>query len=398
MRAAVPIWSSLAASALLLAAGLWAAQPPRPFEGPVPPVSIAPDAPAGFAARFETGAAPASAMKMLPAHLTGRIAAPGDAGPGRNDVLHQWPGFHATARFEGTGFALSLDDDANRYRLVIDGTEVMLTRPGRGLLRVSGLADRPHLVRLEKLSETGKTARFGGFFLPPGARALAPPAPGRLIEFVGDSDTVGYGNTAPGRDCSGAAQFLATDTSRAYGPATAAALGADYRIVAASGIGLIRNMDGSGTGTMRDLYPTALPLQPDAPALPAPPADVIVIALGSNDFGTVPGLDEDRAARARLRDDFSAALLDFLRARRAEAPAARLVLLAFGEYGKDLVAAHRAARDAFVASGDRAELIVLPELARTGCHWHPSLNDHAIVALRLTSLLGAPPAAGRDRP
>lgn len=377
------IWVALPglASASLLALGLCAAAPPRPVEGPLPPVMIGRGAPTGMTVSLADDPSPRAAMRPLPARINGRAGLDGKA------LIHQWPAFHATARFRGCCVAVALDDAENRYLVTMDGAEIGLTRLGAALVEIAGLSDGPHEIRLEKLSERADPGRFLGFYLPPGGTALPlPPAP-PLIEIVGDSDSVGYGNTAPGRDCSAEAQYLATDTSLAFGPMAARALGADYRVIAASGIGLVRNLGGGRENAMRDVYPAAVPALPDAPRASEPAPDVIVIALGSNDFAKNPDLPEDREARLRLREDFAAGLLAFMKDRRAEAPEARLVLLAFGEYGRDLVRAHRQAREDFLAGGDRADLLVLPELARTGCHWHPSLNDHQVIAQRLVSLL-----------
>lgn len=362
------------ASAGLLALGLLAGQPPRPAEGPLPPVLVGTEAAGGLEARFLPDVTADTGMLPLPARVTGRAARDGQS------YLHQWPAFHASARFAGTEVAVELDDPGNRYRLTLDGAEIRLTRVGRGLLRLSGLGAGPHEIRLEKLSERADIGRFGGFFLPADGDPLPPPAPRPLIEFIGDSDTVGYGDTATGRDCSAEAQFLATDSSRAYGPMAARALGADYRVIAASGIRLVGDAEAGFPG-MASLYETALPLHPERQRAPEQPADLIVIGIGSNDYG-------DRENLSRLGDPFEATLLEFMRARRAEAPKARIVLLAFGEYGRDLVEAHGGARDAFATGGDHADLVVLPELARTACHWHPSLNDHQVIAQRLVDLLG----------
>ncbi|WCR09513.1 lipase [Paracoccus stylophorae] len=388
------IWVMLPAlaSAGLLSLGLWAGQPQPPVTGPTPPVATGPRAPAGMTVQFQAGSRPDAAMSPLPARVTGRAARDGDG------YLHQWPGFHATARFSGTAVALAIDDSVNRYRVTLDETQIVLTRVGAGMLRIGGLAPGRHQIRLEKLSESAQIARFDGFFLPAGADPLPPPDRAPLIEFVGDSDTVGYGNTAPGRDCTPEQQYLATDTSMAYGPMAARALDADYRIVAASGIGLVRNLGGDHGPAMQDLYDRTIPSRPGT--APQQPADVIVIAVGSNDFAERPDLKEGHQNLMRQQRIFASRLLRFMRARRAEAPSARIVLLVFGEYGRNLVEAHEEARDAFAADGDRADLLILPELARTACHWHPSLNDHQIIAGMLTDLLQSPrPASepGEDR-
>lgn len=380
VRFAWPLLIALATGSLLIL-GIAAGKAPAPVSGPQPVVQMATVRPADLSASFLRDAHPRHVMRFLPARITGR------ASPRGRGFEHKWPAFHASARFEGSDVVVAISDVGGRYRITVDAASLILTRPGTGLLHIGGLGPGAHEIRLEKLSETSGRGYFGGFFLPASGTPLPPPPDAPLIEFIGDSDTVGYGNTAPGRECTGEQQYLATDSSVAYGPITARALGADYRVIAASGIGLVRNLDGTEAGTMREFYTRALPDRPRLVPAPEQPADAIVIAIGSNDFAGPQDAAADDEARQAFEDRFAAALLDFMQARRAEAPAARIVLLAFGEYGRDLVDAHRTARDAFAADGDHADLLVLPELARTGCHWHPSLNDHLVIADRLLDLL-----------
>lgn len=291
--------------------------------------------------------------------------------------LHEWPALQWHARFSGTGLSLLFDDPHNRFRLSVDGTQVAeLTRPGRRVVDLSGLAPGPHEVALEKFSESPGPARFGGFFLPPGATALPAPAPpARLIEFIGDSDTVGYANTSDRRICTPDAVFLSTDTGASFGPRAATEIGAGYRLIARSGIGLVRNYDAADPGrTMASLYPSK-------PGRPQPWA--IVIGLGSNDFATVPRPDERWPDTAALRIDFTGALVGFVRQRHAAAPEARIVLVAFTEYGPDIRKAHEDAVAELARGGIDTTLILLPKLDRDACDWHPSPKDHAMIARKL---------------
>ncbi|MBB4629138.1 SGNH/GDSL hydrolase family protein [Paracoccus denitrificans] len=369
---------ALAAAMAFLA---WPA-PPRPLT-PVPMLSLAEDA--GLQAQL---VAPQPGLAALPAAVTGRAA----AGPSGEGYRHEWPGFHASARFEGTGVTLRFDDSLNRWRVMLDGKAVEVSRPGRQDLRIEGLAPGPHEIRAEKISEPSGPALFGGFFLGDPAQALPPPDPvPRLIEFIGDSDTVGFANTAERRDCDAEEIYAATDTSRSFGPQVAAALGADYRIVARSGIGLLRNYGGAEPDrTMDRLYPLALPGDGDAVALPQRPADIVVVGLGSNVFGSDLAPGEAWRDKAELRRDFGPALADFAAARMQENPGAAMVLLAFGEYGPELVEAHRAASELLAARGLANQLVILGDPRRNACLWHPSAQDHAMIAQTLIEALKGP--------
>lgn len=376
-------WIGILAILALAALGgylLW----PRPPHPPVP-VPTLDMAQAGFQARLLPVG---SGLAPLTAQVTGRSA----AGHAPGSQRHEWPGFHAAARFEGQAVTLRFDDAVNRWRVTLDGEPILISRPGWQDLQISGLTTGPHLVTAEKISESQAPAVFDGFFLDAAAKPLPPPEPpARLIEFIGDSDTLGLADTALRRDCSEEQIFSATDTSLAFGPRVARALGADYRIIARSGIGLLRNYGGAKPGReMRQLYPLALPRDPAAPALPQRRADVLVIGLGSNDFGSDFAKGEPWADKAALSADFGPALADFAKARLLENPGARLVLLAFGEYGAELTDAYRTASDRLAAQGLGAELVVLPEPRRNACLWHPSQADHDAIAQALLQVLKAP--------
>lgn len=381
----------LGALVLLSAVALWRAAAPPAAPVPLPPVKAETASPAE-AVLLPDAALPAGAV-LLATTVLGRTAPADPAGPG---FRHQWPAIEARARFEGDALLVSFDDPVNRFRLHVDAARWTVTRPGRATLRLSGLGPGPHEARLEKLSESPAPATFGGFHLPPGGRPLpAPPAAPRLIAFIGDSDTVGYGNTATSRDCTAEEVFALTDTSQSFAGKLARQMQADLRMTARSGAGLVRNYDGAEPGrTMATLYSRALAEDPGATASAAGPApQVMVVALGSNDFATPLHAGEAWADPAALQADFAAALLAFLRDRRTEAPDALLILLVFGEYGADLVAAYQNAFDTLQAEGARAALVILPELQRSACHWHPSLADHDLIAARLAEAIAARPDA-----
>lgn len=359
---------------------LW---PKPPF--PVTPVPMLDLRQADFLARLQP---PQPDLQPLTAQVTGRSA----AGPVPGSHRHEWPGFHASARFQGGAVTLRFDDAVNRWRVTLDGQAILVSRPGRQDLHITGLDAGPHQIRAEKISESAAPALFGGFFVESAAQALPPPEPeARLVEFIGDSDTLGLADTAQRRDCSAEQVFAATDTSRAFAPQVAQALGADYRVIARSGIGLLRNYGGAEPGQeMPRLYPLALPRDPEALALPQRPADILAIGLGSNDFGSDFAKGEPWADKAALSADFGPALADFARARMQENPGARLVLLAFGEYGAELTDAYRAASARLAAAGLASKTVVLPEPRRNACLWHPSQSDHQAMAKLLSEALLAP--------
>lgn len=324
--------------------------------------------------------------------LTGGRSASG----ARGTILQEWPGFHAEASFRGEAVSIRFEDGTNRWRVVLDDGKsgiVELARPGMRDLRIRGLTPGPHRLRVEKISESSMPASFGGIWVGEDAAPLPAPAPlPRLIEFIGDSDTVGFASTSSARDCTEDEIYATTDTSRAYAPQVAAALGADFRIIARSGIGLVRNHGGAAPqATMMSRYALALPSIPSAARMAERKPDLVVIALGPSDFDTALGEDERWSDQDQLSNDFGAALIAFLRHRAHDYPDARLILLAFPEYGEPLLRPYREAADTLEADGVRVSLIVPPALSRNACSWHPSAVDHKLIAEQLISAIRGPP-------
>lgn len=334
----------------------------------------------------------------LAATVVGRVApldpAHAEAGPGA--FRHQWPAVHATARFDGDALDMAFDDPVNRYRIQLDdpdGPVLQVVTPGRQALRLSGLGAGPHTLRLEKISESSSAAgHFLGYFLPEGSIPLAPPAPrDRQIEFVGDSDTVGLGNLSQTRDCDGYDIFLeATDTQASFGPQVARHFGADYQMVAASGLRLTPDTDGA-VPAMLELYPMAVPDDPDALSDSPWSPDLVVVQIGSNDLVTrsrLFGLWQT----TELPPGFIDGHLQLLQDIRADHPDSYLLVVALSEYGDEFVAAHEAVVAARRARGDaRIDFLSIPELERTACSWHPSAADHRLIAQAIINLVEAQP-------
>ncbi|OYW80024.1 MAG: hypothetical protein B7Z26_07105, partial [Asticcacaulis sp. 32-58-5] len=169
-----------------------------------------------------------------------------------------WPGVYFRTSFTGKTLNLDLNDPANIFNLTIDNQPpIRIVRPNGSPLTYKLKTDGPHTVRLEKITESQSGhGAFGGFFvkgkhIPSGVKP-------RMIEFIGDSFTVGYGNTSPKRECTTEEVWATTDTSHAFGPLTAKHYNADYQINAFSGRGVVRNYDGFAGDTLPGLYPYAL--------------------------------------------------------------------------------------------------------------------------------------------
>ena len=330
-------------------------------------------------------AAPAAAQTPLPVHVGGRAVHEADG-----SWRFGWPGVYFESRFRGTGVIVALETRTDFLRISIDGAEqARLVRPGTARLTISGLAPGDHVVRLDKLTESQEGgSRFLGFLPVGGDVALPPPARARRIEYIGDSFTVGYGNSSPGRTCTRAEVHDYTDTSRAFGPLVAARLDADYRINAYSGFGVVRNYNGAVPGeSLPTIYPRLVP--GDRAPVEADAADwrpqLIVISLGGNDFSTPLHAGEAWADQDVLRADWRSHYVAFVRRLMARQPQARFLLMGHDPFfaDVDLVAAElnrNAARPVVT--------LHYGDLQLTGCDWHPSLADHRAIADLLAGAIG----------
>jgi lysophospholipase L1-like esterase len=337
---------------------------------------------------------PAAAEPFAPAgvHTAGRTETAG------GNLLYSWPGVYFEGRFRGTSVGIRLNDAAADYDVRVDGATVAtLVTPGTTTYWVTGLANRRHDVRLVKRSESPwATSEFGGFVAGRGGTLLPRPAPRhRQIEFIGDSYTAGYGDMSDTRDCTGDQVNRTTNADLSFGALTAKRLGADYQINAFSGRGMVRNYNGGEPGTSyRTYYDRAL-LNVDGDVWKPRGwhPEVVVIGLGINDFSTDINPGEPwtpESLRAAYHDAYQA-FIDKLRARYG--PRTYIVVSATylsnttvpAELAQRIVAEREASGDS------RVRYWYYDGLDYLGCHFHPSLRDHQVIAGQLLAFLGSLP-------
>jgi lysophospholipase L1-like esterase len=324
--------------------------------------------------------AAALAQTALPLNIGGRVA---PAPEGAYDF--GWPGVYFEGRFTGPSVEIAFDTGGEHLAVSVDGVrKAELTKSGQTRLKLDRLGPGEHVVRLDKLTESQSgSSRFQGFFVGDQGKALPAPSRPRKIEFVGDSHTVGYGVRSASRDCTESQVHDLTDTSLAFGPILARRLDADYRIVAFSGRGVVRNYNGVAPGQpLPALFPRLIPgqEQPRVGADDAWSPDVLVIGLGTNDFSTPLNPGEPWANEATLRQDYRDRYVAFIQALKASRPKARVFLIAGDTFAEDV---------AEVADRTDAKAVRITGMDRGGCHWHPSVADQAMMADQLEAAITA---------
>jgi lysophospholipase L1-like esterase len=295
-----------------------------------------------------------------------------------------------------------LNDPKNTFTYRVDGSAPQMLVPGAQAesALASGLPDGEHTLELYRRSEGayGKTV-FSGLLLDPGQSLLSPPPrPAHRLEIVGDSISAGYGNEGMG------GTTPATQNGYlAYGPQLARLLDAEWSIVAHSGQGMYRNL-------CEPVPPTKLHM-PDEflltqhPAVPGPAwdftawqPDVLIVALGTNDFSDYPpGSCQPPDVSA-----FGATYTAFLRSARERYPAAEIFALgtflatadnAFGVCNRQICEVVAALGDAHAhcidpATGADGMWLVGPD-DYIGDWTHPTVLGHTKLAERLAPLIKA---------
>jgi lysophospholipase L1-like esterase len=207
-----------------------------------------------------------------------------------------YSGVSIRACFDGGLIIAILEDEKgeNFYNVILDGEVLRTIHTAKGkhaYVLAEGLTGTNHEIELFKRTEVsfGKTT-FRGFELESGA-TLKPllTKQDRLIEFIGNSITCGYGNEGLNGDTFG------QETENhylTYAAITARNLYARHISVSKSGIGVYRNYDGPAEGNsdcMTNRYDRIF-LYEDFPKYDfARQPDVFCINLGTNDFSTIGG-------------------------------------------------------------------------------------------------------------
>jgi lysophospholipase L1-like esterase len=323
----------------------------------------------------------------------------------RRPARFAWSGSSFEVRFTGSSLTMRLRaaalDTATPYSVRVDERAPVVVDVSSARERyelATGLDPaHPHVVVATREAEAnagvhellGVELAPGGSFLPPRERRLR-------IEVVGDSITCGYG--VLGADAQCGFTYATERASEAYAARLGRALDADVTTVCWSGRGIVRNYDGSTTGTMPELFERTLPADPPVPwtfATSRPP-DAVVINLGTNDFLGGEGRPLDLVA-------FEDAYVRFARRVRDVYPRAALLVTTSPMLHaeptpsgsgtvKDLARTrleHVVARRS--AEGDKQiELIQLDDVStHWGCNYHPDVAMNAAIAARLEPVLRA---------
>lgn len=318
--------------------------------------------------------------------------------PGEEACSLWWSGSGVRARLDGARLQIEADvpesDHTPWLAVTVDGAPAARFALRPGLHRYDALggmeAGIAHEVAI--LRDTQPTDVDGG---PLVLKAIytdgtprAPRERPRLIEFVGDSLTVGEGTVGPRDAMEWRMAWISNQF--AFPSLVAEALDADKRVIALGGWGAYLSYDANPDHAIGKIYDR---LCGAAPAGNIPydfaaqrRADAVVINLGTNDAGAIGGMagPEREAALAALEES-AVKLMEDVRARNPGAA----ILWAYGLCGNDMRAPLERAVERRIAAGD-AELryLALGDCAGdVGSRMHPGRGAHRRAAEQIVRAL-----------
>ena len=223
------------------------------------------------------------------------------------EVSFDWTGVYLKARFQVTYLEMKVSDTGNNYYNVwldspmdadpdkvirTHGTDTTIVLFSKEEIKARFGKDKkalkePHQVILQKRTEGFQGITKFREFTSDGIFLQADKPSDRVMEFIGDSYTCGYGTEASNKD-----RFSPETENQnlTYACKAARYFGADQIIIAHSGMGVARNYNGNNKDAfMPDLYLRTYDGVPE-PAWNAndfaPKPSITVIYLGTNDFST----------------------------------------------------------------------------------------------------------------
>lgn len=196
-----------------------------------------------------------------------------------------------------------------------------------------------------------------------------------LIEFIGDSLTVGEGCLGP--ESAEEWRLVWISHMPAFPTLVSEKLNAEKRVIALGGWGAARSWDNQPESRIGRIYNQLCAITPggDVPAdFPERAADAVVINLGTNDASALAKMTE--AERAAAEGELRVRAGELMEMARAHNPKA-LILWAYGLCGKQVEPMLQAAvQDRKNAGDQNVRYLSLTPAATNGSRMHPSREAH----------------------
>ena len=153
---------------------------------------------------------------------------------------------------------------------------------------------------------------------------------------------------------------------------------------------MVRNYNGFLAETLPEAYPYVLFDKKQEYRDPAWKPQVLVIALGTNDFSTPLNPGERWKTRDQLHADFEATYARFLEQLRSRDPGALMIVWATDMANGEIESEARKVVEQRRQRGDaHVEFLPINGLSFSACNWHPSLADDKVISDQLIRVIDA---------
>lgn len=229
-------------------------------------------------------------------HYCGRIQ------KDNGNVSFDWSGVRTTIEFYGTNLSLNYSDTKCNWlnvwvdRVPDEKSDIIMILGGNEVTLAANLKEGQHRVIIEKRTEGEQGKLTYHSFVTDGRFLQAKKSTDRLIEFIGDSYTCGYGTESKSKR-----ERFSPSTENCnltYAAILARTFDCETRLISHSGRGVVRNYDGYDKDLpMCDKYPQTFDgeVEPKwTPSTDETNPQLVVIYLGTNDFscGKHPSVDQ----------------------------------------------------------------------------------------------------------
>ena len=309
-------------------------------------------------------------------------------------VRYDWVGVYMQTRFTGGRIAVEVAETGTSYHnIYIDDRfvrKIKITGKNRQFVTLAAdLSKGPHTLKLQKCTE----GEFGcttvsAVRVAAGARLLPVAPRERLIEVYGDSYTCGYGTE--GKSAHERFRLETENCDKAYACIIARYFGADYRLIAHSGMGMVRNYNDSVQLSRHNMSTRSTQLYDDFNRTAydfsnCRKPDLVMINLGSNDFSTLVKPTPEQFVNTYLK------MIDNIRSHYGNVPvlcvtphsASRYLLAALDYLRERLMNKYSGVYMANSMAG------IVTQAADTGSDHHPNYQGQCKIAMSLIPQISA---------
>ncbi len=287
-----------------------------------------------------------------------------------------WSGAIIEASFPGPVIGMKMQHTDAFYDIEIDGAVDTMISCGSAtdFIFRNDLSTGVHTVRIMLRSEQHWGAgTFSGLYIDAGKELAPPPVmPSRIIEFIGDSHTAGYGIESDNRSCGNLLNRY-TNANKTFAALIPRAFHARSTILGWSGAGMVRNY---GESTKRSDSPYSVYYDKTLGGMSDSPTwdfskdipELVVINLGTNDYSTPPIPDD-----SMYIGDYHKLIARVL----GHYPDASILCISSGDATLERNVKKVVAEEQTSLGHPKIYFAPYPSgLSFNGCDWHPNIDDN----------------------